>query len=190
MVVRYLKAMTKNRTPAHDELVARAMRRIPNKFLPLFERASTSDDSLDDDDDDESRARRTVFITESAEDRATETPEYDFEYEQFYPNGRAALTALKCALRNPLCAPHADRLISELRYLRLTASAEHRRAAAADARESTRASRRAESNAISASDDEKLEMLEDTLIALKTRVAALACLNEDAARETTDAGSE
>ena len=182
MVVRYLKAMTKNRTPAHDELVARAMRRIPNKFLPLFERASTSDDSLDDDDDDESRARRTVFITESAEDRATETPEYDFEYEQFYPNGRAALTALKCALRNPLCAPHADRLISELRYLRLTA--------AADARESTRASRRAESNAISASDDEKLEMLEDTLIALKTRVAALACLNEDAARETTNAGSE
>ena len=54
-------------------------------------------------------------------------------------------------------------------------------------RESTRASRRAESNAISASDDEKLEMLEDTLIALKTRVAALACLNEDAARETTNA---
>ena len=66
---------------------------------------------------------------------------------------------------------------------------EHRRAAAADARESTRASRRAESNAISASDDEKLEMLEETLIALKTRVAALACLNEDAARET-NAGSE
>ena len=185
MVVRYLKAMTKNRTPAHDELVARAMRRIPNKFLPLFERAPTSDDSLDDDDD-ESRARRTVFITESAEDRATETPEYDFEYEQFYPNGRAALTALKCALRNPLCAPHADRLISELHYLRLTASAEHRRAAASDARESTRASRRAESNAISASDDEKLERLEDTLSALKTRVAALACLN----RETTNAGSE
>ena len=185
MVVRYLKAMTKNRTPAHDELVARAMRRIPNKFLPLFERAPTSDDSLDDDDD-ESRARRTVFITESAEDRATETPEYDFEYEQFYPNGRAALTALKCALRNPLCAPHADRLISELHYLRLTASAEHRRAAASDARESTRASRRAESNAMSASDDEKLERLEDTLSALKTRVAALACLN----RETTNAGSE
>ena len=184
MVVRYLKAMTKNRTPAHDELVARAMRRIPNKFLPLFERAPTSDDSLDDDDD-ESRARRTVFITESAEDRATETPEYDFEYEQFYPNGRAALTALKCALRNPLCAPHADRLISELHYLRLTASAEHRRAAASDARESTRASRRAESNAMSASDDEKLERLEDTLSALKTRVAALACLNE-----TTNAGSE
>ena len=184
MVVRYLKAMTKNRTPAHDELVARAMRRIPNKFLPLFERAPTSDDSLDDDDD-ESRARRTVFITESAEDRATETPEYDFEYEQFYPNGRAALTALKCALRNPLCAPHADRPISELHYLRLTASAEHRRAAASDARESTRASRRAESNAMSASDDEKLEKLEDTLSALKTRVAALACLNE-----TTNAGSE
>ena len=184
MVVRYLKAMTKNRTPAHDELVARAMRRIPNKFLPLFERAPTSDDSLDDDDD-ESRARRTVFITESAEDRATETPDYDFEYEQFYPNGRAALTALKCALRNPLCAPHADRLISELHYLRLTASAEHRRAAASDARESTRASRRAESNAMSASDDERLEMLEDTLSALKTRVAALACLNE-----TTNAGSE
>ena len=141
-----------------------------------------------------SRARDEPCSSPRApEDRATETPEYDFEYEQFYPNGRAALTALKCALRNPLCAPHADRLISELRYLRLTASAEHRQRArprAADARESTRASRRAESNAISASDDEKLEMLEDTLIALKTRVAALACLNEDAARETTNAGSE
>lgn len=186
MIVRYLKAMTKNRTPAHDELVARAMRRIPNKFLPLFERAETSIDSVDDDDDDdESRARRTVFITESAEDRAPETPEYDFEYEQFYPNGRAALIALKCALRNPLSAPHADRLISELHYLKLTASARHRCAAAADARESMRASRRAASNATSASDDdEKLEMLEQTLSALKTRVAALACLSDDVARET------
>ena len=183
MIVRYLTAMTKNRTPAHDELVARAMRRIPNKFLLLFERAETSHDSLDDDDD-ESRARQTVFITESAEDRATETPEYDFEYEQFYPNGRAALTALKCALRNPLSAPHADRLISELHYLKLTASARHRCAAAADARESLRASRRAASNATSASDDEKLEMLEQTLSALKTRVAALACLSDDVARET------
>jgi len=186
LIVRYLKAMTKNRTPAHDELVARAMRRIPNKFLPLFERAETSTDSVDDDDDDdESRARRTVFITESAEDRAPETPEYDFEYEQFYPNGRAALIALKCALRNPLSAPHADRLISELHYLKLTASARHRCAAAADARESMRASRRAASNATSTSDDdEKLEMLEQTLSALKTRVAALACLSDDVARET------
>ena len=96
---------------------------------------------------------------------------------------------MKCALRNPLCAPHADRLISELRYLRLTAigRADARRGGRARVHASVSA-RRVERDI--RDDDEKLEMLEDTLIALKTRVAALACLNEDARVRTTNAGSE
>ena len=153
--------------------------------LPL-EQASTSDDSLDDDDDDESYQSRR-FITK-APTGGEETPGTILNTNSFIRTDerrhRVEMCAAKPAARRTPTDSSRNYVIRDSPH-----PAEHDGAPRAGA-ESTRASRRAESNAISASDDEKLEMLEDTLIALKTRVAALACLNEDAARETTNAGSE
>ena len=114
-----------------------------------------------------------MFITETPE----ESGEYDFDSDRYHPNARAALCALKFALKHPPCAPHSDKLISELHYLKLTVSAGNRRVAPNELAAQPRAIRR--NDELSAEESRKVLELERTLEVLRLRVAQLASMEDD-----------
>lgn len=164
---------TKNRMQVKE---LRAMKKVPTQFLPLFEVGESFEDAPEKNVavlQDEPVAREAIFITETPEESA----EYDFDYDRFHTNARAALCALKFALKHPPCAPHSDKLISELHYLKLTVSAGNRRVAPNELAAQPRAIRR--NDELSAEESRKVLELERTLEVLRLRVAQLASMEDD-----------
>jgi hypothetical protein len=148
------------------------MDKVPAKFLPLFETVESFEDTPEKvvDARHEPVARERMFITETLEASAG----YEFACERYYPNARAALSALKFALKHPPCAPHSEKLISDIHYLKLTVSADNRRVAPSALAPHTRAIGR--NDGLSADESRKVLELEHTIEILKHRVAKLASM--------------
>ena len=163
---------TKNRMSARVSLSSSTIARIPPQFLPLFDRREFNEMEHEGEAcaqlDGPAPSRLEMFVAELPDD-------YESECERNFPTPRAALSALKHALQNPLCTPHADKLISELHHLKLTVSMANRRVAP-NSRPTMRSVRR---SGVDLSADERLKImdLERTLSILRRRVAALALID-------------
>jgi len=158
---------------ARATLSSTVMARIPPQFLPLFDQREfdeIQDEKAECAHTDVAPSRREIFVAELPDN-------YWFECERSFPTPRAALSALKHALHNPPCAPHANKLISELHHLKLTVSTANRRVAQ-NSRPTLRTVRRTGAD-LSADERLKIMDLERTLSMLRRRVAALALIDAE-----------